>query len=98
MEKKYILVNDVGTTGTRAVIFDHETNVIAEAYAEIPQVFPKPGWTEQDPVGLFKSCVKVTQRALQEAGLEAGEITAMGHRHPAGEQPALGCQDRGAAL
>ena len=78
MENKYILVNDVGTTGTRAVIFDHETNVVAEAYAEIPQVFPKPGWTEQDPMALFESCVKVTQRALQEAGLEAGEIAAMG--------------------
>lgn len=78
MENKYILVNDVGTTGARAVIFDHQTNVISEAYAEIPQVFPKPGWTEQDPLALYDTCVKVTGEALEAAGLEAGQIEAMG--------------------
>jgi len=45
LSEKYILVNDVGTTGTRTLIYDHETNVVAEEYAELPQVFPKPGWT-----------------------------------------------------
>jgi glycerol kinase len=60
MEDKYILVNDVGTTGTRAVLFDSETNVVSESYTEIPQIFPEPGWTEQDPVSIFESCVDVT--------------------------------------
>ncbi|OFW59215.1 MAG: hypothetical protein A2W01_07755 [Candidatus Solincola sediminis] len=78
MKDKYILVNDVGTTGTRAVIFDHETNVIAESYEEIPQVFPKPGWTEQNPVEIFESCVRVIKLALQQAKLEAADIEAMG--------------------
>jgi glycerol kinase len=78
LEKNYILVNDVGTTGTRAVIFDHKTNLISEAYAEIPQIFPKPGWTEQDPAGLFESCIDVTRQALEMAGLEATQIEAMG--------------------
>lgn len=78
MEDKYILVNDVGTTGVRAVIFDHETNLVAEVYSEIPQVFPKPGWTEQDPVALFQSCVGVTREALEKAGLKASQIKAMG--------------------
>ena len=35
MDGKHILVNDVGTTGTRAVLFDRETNVISEVYREI---------------------------------------------------------------
>ncbi len=78
MDKKYILVNDVGTTGTRAVIFDHETNLVSEVYKEIPQLFPKPGWTEQDPVGLFESCVAVMREALEAAGLRADQIEAMG--------------------
>ena len=78
MEDKYILVNDVGTTGTRAVIFDHETNMIYEAYQEIPQIFPKPGWTEQDPVAMFESCVDVTAKAMEGAGVKPGDIAAMG--------------------
>ena len=78
MDEKYILVNDVGTTGTRAVIFDHETNVVSEVYREIPQIFPKPGWTEQDPVVIFDTCVDVTRKAMDEAGVTPQDIAAMG--------------------
>jgi glycerol kinase len=75
---KYILVNDVGTTGVRAVIYDGETNVVAESYTELPQVFPRPGWTEQEPHALFDRCVEVTRQALDKAGLKAGDIAALG--------------------
>lgn len=78
MSEQYILVNDVGTTGTRAVIYDHETRAVSEVYSELPQVFPKPGWTEQDPVVVFDRCVEVTRKALAKAGLKPSQISAMG--------------------
>ena len=78
MSDKYILVNDVGTTGTRALVLDQKANIISQAYTELPQVFPKPGWTEQDPVGIYEKCVEVTRRALEQAKVEPGEIAAMG--------------------
>ncbi|MBN2025944.1 MAG: glycerol kinase [Actinobacteria bacterium] len=78
MDDKYILVNDVGTTGTRAVIFDRETNVIAEVYQEIPQIFPEPGWTEQDPVSLFEGCLEVTRKVMDDTGIAPGDIAALG--------------------
>jgi glycerol kinase len=78
MEGKYILVNDVGTTGTRAVLFDRDTNIVCEVYREIPQIFPKPGWTEQDPIALFETCVDVTRKTLEEAGASPRDIAAMG--------------------
>ncbi len=78
MEEKYILVNDVGTTGTRGVVFDHQTNIVYEAYAEIPQIFPKPGWTEQDPVALFRSCVEVCKKAMEGAKVRPDQIAGMG--------------------
>jgi glycerol kinase len=76
--EKYILVNDVGTTGTRAVIFDDETNVVAESYTELPQVFPKPGWTEQNPMDIFEKSAEVVREALASAGLKASDMAAMG--------------------
>lgn len=78
MSERYILVNDVGTTGTRAIIYDLETNVVAEEYAELPQVFPKPGWTEQEPVAIYDRSVEVTERALESAGVKPSQIAAMG--------------------
>lgn len=78
MERKYILVNDVGTTGARALVFDREAKVVSEAYAELPQVFPKPGWTEQDPEVMYDKCREVTREALEKAGVKPVEVTAMG--------------------
>lgn len=78
MSEKYILVNDVGTTGTRAIVYDRKTNIIAEAYSELPQIFPKPGWTEQDPFSIYEKCVEVTKQALEGARVKPDEIIAMG--------------------
>lgn len=78
MEERYILVNDVGTTGARALIFDRKTNVISEAYKELNQIFPKPGWTEQDPLAMYDACVEVTRRALEGSRVRPDEIAAMG--------------------
>ncbi len=78
MDGKYILVNDVGTTGIRAVLFDKENRVVRDFYEEIPQIYPKPGWTEQDPAVLFERCVDLTRKVLDEAGIAAADIAAMG--------------------
>lgn len=78
MREKHILVNDVGTTGTRAIIYDLETNVVAEEYAELPQVFPKPGWTEQNPRDIYEKCVEVTRRAFESSGLGPSDMAGMG--------------------
>ncbi|MBC7248033.1 MAG: glycerol kinase [Actinobacteria bacterium] len=78
MDDRYILVNDVGTTGVRAALFDRDANILHETYAEIPQLFPRPGWTEQDPILLFEKCVEVTRETLREAGVEPSRIAAMG--------------------
>lgn len=78
MSERYILVNDVGTTGTRAILYDLETNVVAEAYSELPQLFPKPGWTEQDPSGIYEKCLEVTVEAFDKAGIGPEQVSAMG--------------------
>lgn len=78
MSDKYILVNDVGTTGTRAVIYDSDSKVAGESYKELEQIFPKPGWTEQDPMDIYNKCVEVTMEALEKAKLDASDISAMG--------------------
>ncbi len=40
----YILAIDQGTTSTRAIIFDKNSQVVAVASEEIKQYYPKPGW------------------------------------------------------
>ena len=45
---KFLAGIDVGTTGTRCIIFDLEGKVVAGAYREYGSNYPHPGWAEQD--------------------------------------------------
>ena len=40
----YILVIDQGTTSTRTIIFNHQSEIISMAQKEITQYYPNPGW------------------------------------------------------
>ncbi|PKK96796.1 MAG: glycerol kinase [Tenericutes bacterium HGW-Tenericutes-3] len=76
--KKYILAIDQGTTSTRAIIFDHESNIIAMASDEITQIYPKPGWVEHNPNQIWVSVLAVMARVLLEAKIKANQIHAIG--------------------
>ncbi|MDE6838621.1 MAG: xylulokinase, partial [Acutalibacter sp.] len=46
---EYIIGIDLGTSGTKTVLFDREGAVIASASEEYPLYQPQNGWAEQDP-------------------------------------------------
>jgi glycerol kinase len=75
---KYILALDQGTTSSRAIIFDHGGAVVATAQREFRQIFPQPGWVEHDPQELWATQFDAARRALQQTGLTAGDIAAIG--------------------
>ena len=76
--KKYILALDEGTTSARAILFDRKMNVIAIAQNEVPQIFPKPGWVEQDPLEIYASQYAAMTECIVRAGADPGEIAAIG--------------------
>jgi len=56
-EGKYVAAVDQGTTGTRCMIFDVESNIIGWVYEEHRQIYPMPGWVEHDPIEIWeKTC------------------------------------------
>lgn len=42
MAESYVMAIDEGTTNTRAIIFDHAGNKVADAQQEFPQYFLSP--------------------------------------------------------
>ncbi|MBU7033309.1 MAG: glycerol kinase [Theionarchaea archaeon] len=75
---KYILVVDAGTTSIRSMIFDKETRILSQAFAPIPQIYPHPGWIEQDPCIIAEKCIEVIKTALHQAHCTSEDIAAMG--------------------
>ncbi|MBN1487454.1 MAG: glycerol kinase GlpK [Anaerolineae bacterium] len=78
MAKTYIMGIDQGTTGTKVVIFDHDSNIVGSAYSEFPQYFPKPGWVEHDATEIFDVTLKVAGEALKDAGVSAKSLAGIG--------------------
>jgi len=75
---RFVLAIDQGTTSTRAMIFDRESNVIAMDQREHQQIYPQPGWVEHDPMEIWLRTQQVVQTALQRAGISGGDIAAVG--------------------
>lgn len=76
--EKYVLGFDLGTTGTRAMIFDHSSKVISSAYSEFTQYFPKDGWVEHDALEIYEVTMKMAAQALKEGGVKPEQIAAIG--------------------
>ena len=55
VKMNYLIGVDIGTSGTKTVLFDDKGNSIASHLVEYPMYQPKIGWAEQDPEGyIFK--------------------------------------------
>jgi len=75
---KYILALDQGTTSSRAIVFDHDANMIASEQFEFEQIFPQPGWVEHDPKVILDTQFRAAKGAIAKAGIAAGDISAIG--------------------
>ncbi len=76
--KKYILSLDEGTTGARAILFDEDANIRAMAQHEIPQIYPQPGWVEQNPMDIYANQYAALTECIAKSGIDPAEIAAVG--------------------
>jgi glycerol kinase len=74
----YIGSLDQGTSSTRFIIFDHDGNIVASAQEEHDQILPEAGWVEHDATQIWQRCQEVIVKALENAGITAGDLDAIG--------------------
>ena len=73
-----ILAIDQGTTGTTCLVVDESLRPVGRGYREITQHFPRPGWVEHDPEEIWRSVEDGAREALDDAGIAASELRAIG--------------------
>jgi glycerol kinase len=78
MAQKYILAIDEGTTGTRAVIIDKDSNIKAQAYSEFAQLTPAPDKTEHNASEIWDKTYAMMKKVLQESDLKPTDIQSIG--------------------
>jgi glycerol kinase len=74
----YLLALDQGTSSSRSIVFDDMGHIVALAQQELPQIYPKPGWVEHDPMEIWRTQLATVREALAKANLKAGDIRAVG--------------------
>lgn len=75
---EYILAIDQGTTGTRAVVFNHNARRVTTQTAPLTPIIPQTGWLEQRPLDIWRSVQTAIADALIQAGVRSDEIKAIG--------------------
>ncbi|MDB4894365.1 MAG: glycerol kinase [Firmicutes bacterium] len=78
MPRHYILALDQGTTSSRAILFERGGKPLGQVNQEFPQIFPKPGWVEHDPMDIWESQITVVRNLFAQTGIKPNEVAAIG--------------------
>ena len=75
---EYLLGIDIGTSGTKTVLFDRDANPITAKTFEYPLYQEQNGWAEQEPEDWWNAVVQGVQAVLQASGVNAADIKGIG--------------------
>lgn len=78
MEEKLILSLDQGTTSSRAILFNHQGEIVKLSQKPFKQIFPKPGWVEHDAKEIWSSQISVAAEVIAQEGIKSSDIAAIG--------------------
>ena len=75
--KAYIGI-DLGTSGTKTVLFDREGNALASATIEYPLYQPQNGYAEQDPDDWWNAAAGTIKMVLEKSGVARADVKGIG--------------------
>src|SRR5699024_6542016 len=78
MSKQYILSLDQGTTSSRAILFNHNGEIVETAQKEFEQFFQHPGWVEHDANEIWTSMLACISEVLRKSEVEPSQIAGIG--------------------
>lgn len=69
---------DLGTSGTKTVLFDSDGRRLASHTVEYPLYQPKNGWAEQDPEDWWRAVQETVRTVLAKSGAKPEDIRGIG--------------------
>ncbi len=77
MKRRYLVGVDLGTSGTKAALYEIDGRKVAEANAEVPIHYPKPGTVEQDDHDFYTTAARTVNAVISNSAIDAREIAAI---------------------
>lgn len=76
--ERYVLGLDLGTSGTKTVLFDKAGHVVCAATRAYPLYQPHNGWAEQAPEDWWQAAVETIAEVVSCSGVSPDAIVALG--------------------
>ena len=74
---RYALGIDFGGGASKATLLSEEGQIIATNTVEYKTLYPKNGWTEQDPMDWYKATIENIKAVLEKSKISASDILAV---------------------
>ncbi len=74
----YLIGVDLGTSGTKTVLFDTAGAVVASKTVEYPLYQERNGWAEQDPLDWWNAAAETIRAVVSESGVDPASIRGLG--------------------
>lgn len=75
---QYIIGIDLGTSGTKTVLFDQSGSAVASATEEYPLYQPQNGWAEQDPNHWWRAAAHTLKQVLAASHVDPKDVKGVG--------------------
>jgi len=77
MNKKFLIGVDLGTSGTKAALYRADGSLVAEASAEVPLYYPRPGVVEQENDDFYRTAAQTVRKCIESSGIDPRDIAAI---------------------
>jgi xylulokinase len=77
MKTKYLVGVDLGTSSTKAALYDTGGSLVAEASLEVPLYYPRPGVVAQENDDFYRTAAQTVNRCIQSSGIDPRDVAAI---------------------
>ena len=75
---RYVIGIDIGTSGTKTVLFDEAGKVVASSTVEYPMYQPQNGYAEQNPADWYNAAVSTIKTVIEKSGVKNTDVVGIG--------------------
>lgn len=76
-QKQYLIGVDLGTSSTKAALYRTDGTLVAEAGAEVPLYYPRPGVVEQENDDFYRTAAATVSQCVRESGIDPRQVAAI---------------------
>src|SRR4030042_4655493 len=77
MQKKYLIGVDLGTSSTKAALYQIDGKLMSDASVEVPLYYPKPGVVDQENEDFYTSAAQVVRRCIEPSAVDPRSSAAI---------------------